>query len=74
MSFYSVYRSRVMCPICCTEEEVWVETNGIKPKSELFCLNCATVYDAEENIFSILELESNVTSTSNISSHLSITH
>ena len=59
-----------MCPVCSTEEEVWISSGDIIPKNDTLCSKCSSIYPANESIFAILELRDNVTSTSNISHHL----
>ena len=41
---YTAYRARSMCPVCGSEEEVFITNNGIFPTSTKTCQNWLFLY------------------------------
>jgi transcription initiation factor TFIIIB Brf1 subunit/transcription initiation factor TFIIB len=58
-------RSKVLCPMCNTEDEIWQNEYGIFPKTSLVCNGCGVIYESNEFVYSIMELRDNSSATSN---------
>ena len=56
-----VSRAKCFCPRCFTTQEVWFYKGLIEPSKEIQCTNCATLYDADDFIYSMLNLREETT-------------
>ena len=61
---YTAYRARSMCPVCGSEEEIFITNNGIFPSPSKTCQNCSHTYPANEFICNFMELKGNSTISS----------
>ena len=63
----SLYRARSKCPICSQEEEVWFQNGKIEPLDIVECRKCSQLYEPADFIYTLIELHSNISISSNSS-------
>ena len=63
----AIYRARSLCPVCSSDEEVWFMNGKIEPLDIVECRKCSQLYEPADFIYTLIELHSNISISSNSS-------
>jgi len=58
------YRAKANCPVCNSEEEVWIQNGKVCFTEIVHCDRCGNIYDPLEFLSQLMDLRSNNTVSS----------
>jgi len=58
------YRAKANCPVCNSEEEVWIQNGKVCFTEIVHCDRCGSIYDPLEFLSQLMDLRSNNTVSS----------
>ena len=58
------YRAKANCPVCNSEEEVWIQNGKVCFTEIIHCDRCGSIYDPLEFLSQLMDLRSNNTVSS----------